>query len=152
MLDSDMADESEKEGLAEDLTVIRERASEIVNELDTYHWIGTEKDGRITYLNTVGELRKILIYPNSSKDGLYEEYYFWDDQLFFAYIWADSTIDSDLDEGEIRADYYYYKDGNLIRWIDENNMCHDYETDNEEYHTLGEKYWNRALEYSKGFE
>lgn len=152
MLDSDMADESEKEGLAEDLTVIRERASEIVNKLDTYHWIGTEKDGRITYLNTVGELRKILIYPNSSKDGLYEEYYFWDDQLFFAYIWADSTIDSDLDEGEIRADYYYYKDGNLIRWIDENNMCHDYETDNEEYHTLGEKYWNRALEYSKGFE
>lgn len=152
MLDSDIADESEKEGLAQDLTVIRERVTEIVNELDTYHWIGTEKEGRITYLNTVGELRKILIYPKLSKDGLYEEYYFWNGQLFFAYIWADDTISSDLDEGEIRADYYYYKDGELIRWIDETNMCHDYETDSEEYHTLGEKYWNLSLEYSRGFE
>lgn len=144
-------DESEKEGLAEDLSVIREHATTIVNELDTYNWIGTEKEGKISYLDTMGEVRKVLIFPDRSEDTRYEEYYYWDGELFFAYIWKDSSIDSNLKDGEVRANYYYYKDGELIRWIDEDNICHDYETDNEKYNELGEIYWKRSIEYTAEF-
>lgn len=149
---TDLSDESEKEGLAEELAVIRDHATEISNDLETpYQWIGTEKDGKISYFNTDGEIMKVLIYPNASKDGVYEEYYYWDGKLFFAYIWADNSIVSSLDDGEVRADYYYYKDGKLIRWIDNSNVCHDYETDNEEYNTRGEKYLKRSIEYTEEF-
>ena len=34
-----------------------------------------------------------------------------------------------------------------LRWIDENNRCHDNETNNDEYVSRGEKYLNRAEEY-----
>ncbi len=144
-------DESEKEGLAEDLSLIREHATTIVNELDTYNWIGTEREGKITYLDTNGKVKKILIFPAVSEDGVYEEYYFWDEKLFFAYIWKNSSIDSDLKDGEVSANYYYYKDGDLIRWIDEDNICHDYETDNEKYNELGIIYWKRSLDYTAEF-
>ena len=51
---------------------------------------------------------------------------------------------------EKNKDHYYYKNEKLIRWVDQNNRCHDGETDNEEY-VSGEKnirkefshiYWN----------
>lgn len=151
VLSGDDADESEMEGLAEDLSVIRDHATTIVNELETYHWIGTERDGKISYLNKDGKVRKVLVYPNLSADGVYEEYYYWDDELFFAYIWKDSSTNSELKDGEIRANYYYYKNGEMIRWIDESNICHDYETDNEEYNILGKKYWDRSVEYTAEF-
>lgn len=144
-------DESEKEGLAEDLAEIRDHATAIVNEIDTYQWIGTESQGKISYLDTVGEVKKVLIFPKISEDGVYEEYYYWDEELFFAYIWKDSSIDDDLEAGEVKANYYYYKDGKLIRWIDESNICHDYENNNKEYVTLGEEYFKRSVEYTEEF-
>lgn len=147
ILEENPADESEKEGLAEELSVIRDHATTIVNNLDTYNWIGTEKQGKIGYLDTVGKVKKVLIFPNLSEDGVYEEYYYWDDKLFFAYIWNDSSTDDNLKDGEVTADYYYYKDGELIRWIDEDNICHDYETDDEEYNIRGERYLKRSEEY-----
>lgn len=144
-------DESEKEGLAEELSVIREHATTIVNELDTYNWIGMERDGKISYLDTKGEVKKVLIFPDASEDGVYEEYYYWDGELFFAYIWKDSSVDSDLKDGEVSANYYYYKDGELIRWIDEENICHDYETENEKYNELGVIYLKRSIQYTAEF-
>ena len=82
-----------------------------------------------------------------SQDGYYQEYYYWNNELFFAYIWADNNTMSDLKDGEQKIDRYYYEDGKLIRWIDDKNRCHDNETDSEEYVTRGEKYWDRAEEY-----
>ncbi len=32
----------------------------------------------------------------------------------------------------------------MIRWIDENGLCHDNETDNPEYVEREEKYWDHA--------
>lgn len=58
---------------------------------------------------------------------------------FSAYIWYDET-----------AEYYYYDDGELIRWIDANGTCHDNETDNDEYVKRGKKYWNNSLKALKG--
>lgn len=152
LLGGEGADESEKEGLAKDLSVIRERISTIVSELDTYNWIGTESDGKISYLDTYGNLRKIEVFPKLSDDGVYEEYYYWEKQLFFAYIWEDDTVNDSLDSGEVRANRFYYKDGTLIRWIDDRNMCHDYETDNDEYNALGEKYLKRSVNYTEEFQ
>ena len=67
--------------------------------------------------------------------------------MFFAYIWADHNTLSYLKAGEQKVNLYYYDDGELIRWIDENNVCHDNETDNEEYLDRGKKYWDQAEEY-----
>ena len=130
---------------------IKDRATTITDDLDSYDWVGSE--GTVlrylkrvkTVENTDGNLdiesqcMKALIYPAESGEKKYEEYFYWDEKLFFAYIWYDET-----------AEYYYYDDGELIRWIDANGTCHDNETDNDEYVKRGEKYWNNSLKALKG--
>ncbi len=144
-------DESESKDFSEALETIKKQATTITDDLDSYDWVGTEgtvlrylqrvrttqmEDGN---LEVESECMKALIYPQESKDSVYEEYFYWDEELFFAYIWYDET-----------AEYYYYEDGDLIRWIDSNGICHDHETDNEEYVKRGEKYWDNSRKALKG--
>ncbi len=142
---------AENKQLQETLEKIQAQATEISDNLNDYSWIGSEDQGKISYLKQLDDgsvqLMKVLIYPSMSKDGYYQEYYYWDDELFFAYIWADSHTLSTLKDGEQKVDRYYYDDGKLVRWIDEKNRGHDNETDNDEYKSRGEKYWNLAEEY-----
>ena len=142
---------AENKQLQETLEKIQAQATEISDNLNDYSWIGSEDQGKISYLKQLDDgsvqLMKVLIYPSMSKDGYYQEYYYWDDELFFAYIWADSHTLSTLKDGKQKVDRYYYDDGKLVRWIDEKNRCHDNETDNDEYKSRGEKYWNLAEEY-----
>lgn len=142
---------AENKQLQETLEKIQTQATEISDNLNDYSWIGSEEQGKISYLKQLDDgnvqLMKVLIYPSLSKDGYYEEYYYWNDELFFAYIWADSHVLNSLKDGEQKIDRYYYDDGKLVRWIDEKNRCHDNETDNSEYKERGEKYWNLAEEY-----
>lgn len=142
---------AENKQLQETLEKIQAQATEISDKLNDYSWIGSEDQGKISYLKQLDDgnvqLMKVLIYPSMSKDGYYQEYYYWDDELFFAYIWADSHTLSTLKDGEQKVDRYYYDNGKLVRWIDEKNRCHDNETDNDEYKSRGEKYWNLAEEY-----
>ena len=142
---------AENKQLQETLEKIQAQATEISDKLNDYSWIGSEDQGKISYLKQLDDgsvqLMKVLIYPSMSKDGYYQEYYYWDDELFFAYIWADSHTLSTLKDGEQKVDRYYYDDGKLVRWIDEKNRCHDNETDSDEYKSRGEKYWNLAEEY-----
>ncbi len=138
---------AENKQFQETLEKIRTQATTITDNLNDYNWIGSEEDGKISYLDDEGIVKKVLVYPSLSQDGYYEEYYYWEGELFFAYIWADHNTLSYLKEGEQKIDLYYYDDGKLIRWIDENNVCHDNETDNEEYVDRGKKYWDQAEEY-----
>lgn len=142
---------AENKQLQETLEKIQSQATEISDNLNDYSWIGSEEEGKISYLRQRDDgswqVMKILIYPSLSKDGYYEEYYYWNDELFFAYIWADNNTLSSLKDGEQKIDRYYYEDGKLIRWIDDKNRCHDNETDSEEYVTRGEKYWDCADDY-----
>ena len=130
---------------------IKDRATTITDDLDSYDWVGSEGTV-LRYLKRVktvenadgnldieSQCMKALIYPAESGEKKYEEYFYWDEKLFFAYIWYDET-----------AEYYYYDDGELIRWIDANGTCHDNETDNDEYVKRGEKYWNNSLKALKG--
>lgn len=133
--------------LAEALEEINDHTSEIAQNLNQYNWIGSEDEGKISYLNQDGAVRKVLVYPKVSAEGYYEEYYYWDDKLIFAYIWADQNTLPYLKEGQQKVNLYYYKDGELIRWIDENNYYHDGETENEEYRNRGQKYWDQAVVY-----
>ena len=136
---------------SEALDTIKEQATTITDNLNSYDWVGTEGTV-LRYLKRVkttqqadgnldieSECMKALIYPAESEDGVYEEYFYWGEKLFFAYIWYDET-----------SEYYYYDDGELIRWIDSNGKCHDNETDNEEFVKRGEKYWNNSLKALKG--
>ena len=130
------------------LETIQEQVTEISDNLNNYSWIGSEEEGKICYLKQDSDgswqLRKVLIYPSLSEDGCYEEYYYWDDEMFFAYIWTDNSSESDEDSTINR---YYYEDGELVRWVDENNRCHDNETDNDEFVSNGEKYMKLAQKY-----
>ncbi|MDY5021933.1 MAG: serine/threonine-protein kinase [Blautia sp.] len=118
----------------ESVETIKERATEIVNNLESYRVEG-EEGKKLLYYNDEGQLMKALIYPEVSAEGVYEEYYYWNEQMFFAYIWLDKE-----------AELYYYQDGNLIRWIDSGGACHDNETDNSEYNERGDRYWSNSVQ------
>ena len=117
------------------IQTIKERANTIVSELPDCKEVGKEGD-RLRYYDSNGKLVKALIYPETSEDGVYEEYYYWDERLFFAYVWT----------GNKKELYYYDKRGKLIRWIDTDETVHDKENDSTEYTKRGEKYWKNALE------
>ena len=110
------------------IQTIKEQANTIVSELPDCD--------RLRYYDSNGKLVKALIYPETSEDGVYEEYYYWDERLFFAYVWT----------GNKKELYYYDKRGKLIRWIDTDGTVHDKENDSTEYTKRGEKYWKNALE------
>ena len=117
------------------IQTIKEQANTIVSELPDCKEVGKEGD-RLRYYDSNGKLVKALIYPETSEDGVYEEYYYWDERLFFAYVWT----------GNKKELYYYDKRGKLIRWIDTDLTVHDKENDSTEYTKRGEKYWKNALE------
>lgn len=127
--------DSSKDFLSQ-IETIKERATSIVDTLEAngYDWTGVEGDKISYYNHDTREYMKVLVYPSSSEDKVYEEYYYWKEKLFFAYIWYDTKAEL----------YYYDDDGNLIRWIDENETCHDNEKDNPEYMERGAKYLKRA--------
>ena len=117
------------------IQTIKEQANTIVSELPDCEEVGKEGD-RLRYYDSNGKLVKALIYPETSEDGVYEEYYYWDERLFFAYVWT----------GNKKELYYYDKRGKLIRWNDTDGTVHDKENDSTEYTKRGEKYWKNALE------
>ena len=117
------------------IQTIKEQANTIVSELPDCEEVGKEGD-RLRYYDSNGKLVKALIYPETSEDGVYEEYYYWDERLFFAYVWT----------GNKKELYYYDKRGKLIRWIYTDGTEHDKENDSNEYTKRGEKYWKNALE------
>ena len=117
------------------IQTIKEQANTIVSELPDCKEVGKEGD-RLRYYDSNGKLVKALIYPETSEDGVYEEYYYWDERLFFVYVWT----------GNKKELYYYDKRGKLIRWIDTDGTVHDKENDSTEYTKRGEKYWKNALE------
>ena len=126
------ADSSDK-SFAQAMETIREHATTIEDALDSYKREGTEGD-RLRFYNGSGEIAKVLVYPDSSADGVYEEYFYWGEQMFYTYVW-------DGDEKQ----YFYYQDGLLIRWIDKDGKVHDKESDNDEYVELGDKYWSNSV-------
>ena len=128
------ADQSSTLDFDQSIRLINERATTIVENQKSYSTRGKEGD-RLIYYDQDGELRKVLLYPSRSEDGRYEEYYYWNDMLFFAYVWDEDT-----------NDIYYYRDGILIRWIDSDGLSHDNEQDNPDYVERGDKYWVKSLE------
>ena len=153
VLDTDKNNSSDKnsKSLNTALATIKDQATTITDNLNSYDWVGSEgtelrylrristtqnKDGNV---EIESECMKALVYPSQSAEGKYEEYFYWGEKLFFAYIWYDET-----------SDYYYYDNGKLIRWIDSEGKVHDNETDNEEYTAREERYWKNSLKALKG--
>lgn len=115
------------------METIREHATTIEEALDSYKREGTEGE-RLRFYNPSGEIAKVLVYPDQSADGVYEEYFYWGEQMFYTYVWSG-------DEKQ----YFYYQDGLLIRWIDKDGKVHDKESDNDKYVELGDKYWSNSV-------
>lgn len=125
--------DSSDKSFTQAMETIREHATTIEDALDSYKREGTEGD-RLRFYNSSGEIAKVLVYPDRSADGVYEEYFYWGEQMFYTYVW-------DGDEKQ----YFYYQDGLLIRWIDKDGKVHDKESDNDEYVELGDKYWSNSV-------
>lgn len=125
--------DSSDKSFAQAMETIREHATTIADSLNSYKREGTEGEC-LRYYNSSGKVAKVLVYPAKSSDGIYEEYYYWDEQMFFTYVWSG-------DEKQ----YFYYQDGLLIRWIDKDGKVHDKESDNDEYVELGDKYWSNSV-------
>lgn len=153
VLDTDKNNSSDKNSKSFNtaLATIKDQATTITDNLNSYDWVGSEgavlrylrristtqnKDGNV---EIESECMKALVYPAQSAEGKYEEYFYWGEKLFFAYIWYDET-----------SEYYYYDNGKLIRWIDSEGKVHDNERDNEEYTARGERYWKNSLKALKG--
>lgn len=118
------------------IETITAQAAVIAEELPDCKVSG-KKGEYLHYYDKNGKLIKALIYPEASDDGVYEEYYYWEERLFFAYTWT----------GNHKEELYYYdKRGKLIRWIDRDKVVHDNEIDSTEYTKRGEKYWKTSLE------
>lgn len=153
VLDTDKNNSSDKNSKSFNtaLATIKDQATTITDNLNSYDWVGSEGTV-LRYLRRISttqdddgdveiesECMKALVYPAQSAEGKYEEYFYWGEKLFFAYIWYDET-----------SEYYYYDNGKLIRWIDSEGKVHDNETDNEEYTARGERYWKNSLKALKG--
>ena len=149
--DKNSSSDNNSKSLNTALATIKDQATTITDNLNSYDWVGSEgtelrylrristtqnKDGNV---EIESECMKALVYPSQSAEGKYEEYFYWGEKLFFAYIWYDET-----------SEYYYYDNGKLIRWIDSEGKVHDNETDNEEYTAREERYWKNSLKALKG--
>lgn len=117
------------------IDTIVEQANTIMDELSDCTEVGKEGD-KFRYYDKEGKLVMAFLYPEASDDGVYEEYYYWEERLFFAYVWTDTKEEL----------YYYDTRGKLIRWIDQDGTVHDKENDSTEYTKRGEKYWKVSLE------
>ena len=125
------------EDFASSIELISMRTAEIVKDTPDYTRTGSE--GKVLrYYDDEGEIRRVLVYPEESAEGMYEEYYYWNGDLIFAYIWDD-----------LEEEMYYYRDGILLRWIDGKGTVHDNEQDDEEYLERGDKYWINSILWSE---
>ena len=77
------------------IETIKERATSIVDTLESngYDWTGVEGDKISYYNHDTREYMKVLVYPSSSEDKMYEEYYYWKEKLYFAYNWYDTKVE-----------------------------------------------------------
>ena len=119
------------------LQTIRERATLIVDELPDCTETGIQGQ-RLRYYDEKGDLVKALLYPDTAGTSRYEEYYYWDESLFFAFLWDD--------EENIEELYYFNDKGEMIRWIDADQVTHDMEYENAEYLEKEEYLWNTSKE------
>ena len=71
-----------------------------------------------------GELKKIVVSYYGEMGKLFEEYYFWNNKLFFVFtqdylydmpMYMDGSKVEKIDENR-----YYFSAGKLIRWLDPN--------------------------------
>lgn len=131
------SEEETGKSFAEAVETIQEQATTIVNEMESYTTSG-ESGQYLKFYNESGQIAMVRVYPALSDYGVYEEYYYWNEELFYAYIWDDDAQQEQL---------YYYQDGILIRWIDAEGVAHDNETENEEYTQRGDYYWSRSVSW-----
>ena len=75
--------------------------------------------GELTGYFSGGSLRKLVAKFYGETGQAREEYYFWDDQLFFV-LRVESRYDKPLSGNVVRKseERFYFTDDTLIRWLD----------------------------------
>lgn len=122
-----------KGALADDLQLIQERVNAIHKEENDYNWV-EDSNKRIQFFDGSWQLMKVLLFPETTPDGRNEEFYYWNGQMIFTCVWTEQD-----------KEYYYFKNGELLRWVDANQVTHDEEYENTEFQARGQNYWLLAV-------
>ncbi len=128
---------------------ISEQKDVIDLEKDRYELRGKGKSG-IQYIDPNGDVAKVLYQPADSIDGKsYEEYYYQGNELIYASIWRQ--------EADGTGEQYYYNNGVLIQWVDENGLIYNKETKGKDFGASSkwEKYLSagtKAMRKTEGVE
>lgn len=128
------ADDLSIKDIRSEYKVIRDRLSSLTQikvELDGYSTDGGEAIG---YLDGEDQIRMIRVELYGESGKAYEEYYYLNGALFFAfyeshtynvpyYVTPEVAKDAggvafDPNKTEIRKERYYFSNGKLIRWLD----------------------------------
>ena len=115
------------------ISQIKDQATAVVEMLPNCTEKGSE-GSYLYYYDDSSKLVKALLYPAASESGKYEEYYYWDEQLFFVYVWDETGNEL----------CYFNPLGSMIRWIDTDGFVHDLEHENPEYEYRAEHYLETA--------
>jgi hypothetical protein len=111
-------------GIEESIRTIRNRYAEVNRNLESCQQIkrdlfgySTERGELTTYLLN-SSLRKMVARFYGESGQTTEEYYFWDNRLFFVFR-IDSRYDNPLSGRVIEKaeQRFYFSDGELIRWL-----------------------------------
>lgn len=110
---------------AERIEEIRARFGEVQQSLERYaraerEYVVAGGSGTLVLYTDAGALRKLAVRFDGDGAGGVDEYFFWNDSLFFVFVrwetfptWPDQDPD-DFGPTEYR---YYFQDGRLIRWL-----------------------------------
>ena len=109
---------AESKQLQETLEKIQTQATEISDNLNDYSWIGSEEDGKISYLKQLDDgswqVRKILDLSIPFERWIIMKNTITGRMNCFLPIFGQTAVHpSDLKEGEQKIDRYYYDDGKL---------------------------------------
>ena len=126
----DLQDEEEPMTEEEIVLDIRKKFGDINNNINSYKKIKKDLKGESSeggelkgYFNNE-ELKKIVVSYYGEMGKLIEEYYFWNNNLFFVftqdYLYNMPKIMDGSKVEKIDENRYYFSAGKLIRWLDPN--------------------------------
>lgn len=117
--------EAADSSIEEKIKAIRQRYSEVEGELKSCRQVKRDlpdesaEGGELTGYFKHSSLRKLAAKLYGETGNVLEEYYFWDDQLFF--VLRMETRYTAPNSGKVKnktEERFYFADNKLIRWLD----------------------------------
>lgn len=126
------------EEIQDDAAKINEQVHDIAIKLNEYKKVGAQNKS-FFYFSGV-DLKKALYFPEVTEDKMYNEFYYYENEPIFIYVWKDET-----------AQLFWYKDGKGIQYATEKHSVGEESRevllikDNPQYEEQMEAYYEKAI-------